>query len=100
MSEATSTTSFGTWLKEQRTENGMSLRELARQVDLSATYISRLENGQEGCRPSEDTILKVAKILSLKPTEVFIKAGRVPTAVKKAILADNGLFEKLFSEAN
>lgn len=91
MSEST----FGTWLKEQRQEAKLSLRELARQAELSATYISRLENGQEGCKPSEDTILKIAKILSLKPAKVFIQANRVPNAVKLAILADSDLFEKL-----
>lgn len=95
MSESTT---FGTWLKEQRTERGMSLRELARQAELSATYISRLENGQEGCKPSEETIIKIAQILGCKPSEVFIKAERVPTAVKVALLTDTKLFEKLCTQ--
>ena len=95
MSESTP---FGIWLKEQRTERGLSLRELARQADLSATYISRLENGQEGCKPSEDTIIKIAHILNRKPSEVFIKAERVPSIVKKALLTDTKLFEDLCNQ--
>lgn len=43
---------FGVWLKERREEQGMSLAELGKRANLSATYIFRLEQGNRH-NPSE-----------------------------------------------
>ena len=56
----------------------MGLRELARMVPISPTYLSKLERGQAS-PPREEKVRKIAEILACDPDELLAKAGRVST---------------------
>lgn len=52
---------FGDRLKRIRTGQGLSLRELARRVGVSGSYISQLEGNE--CRPSFSVLKRIAEVL-------------------------------------
>jgi len=76
---------FGERIKALRTTRGIGLRELARQVDLSAGYLSQLENGIAIGTPSEDTIRALAHALKTDETDLILHAGKMPTEVFDAV---------------
>ena len=53
---------FGQYIRELRTGKGITLREFARQLDVSPTYISQIEQGNFG-PPAEERIVRMAQIL-------------------------------------
>ena len=61
---------FGTWLREKRVQSQMSLRELAFQLDISPSYLAKVER-------NEETALVLTKIelacsiLNADPVEAF-----------------------------
>ena len=63
----------GTHVRRLRTQRGMSLRELARQTDFSASFISQLENGQVS--PSISSMEKIATALGVTMGEFFAAAA-------------------------
>jgi len=60
---------IGTRLKERRTAAGMSLREMAREADVSPSFLSQIENGKS--QPSVATLFSFARILGFKIDELF-----------------------------
>ncbi|PIC71149.1 hypothetical protein CSV77_03670 [Sporosarcina sp. P16b] len=55
---------FGEVIKVARTEKKLSLRELARRIDVSHPYLSQLENGHNN-NPSAEIIYKLADSLGI-----------------------------------
>jgi len=47
----------------------MSLRELARQIDVSPSFVSQIENGKS--QPSVSTLYSLAKLLNVSVDELF-----------------------------
>lgn len=62
---------FGKVLREMRDENQISQEKLAEYCDLDRTYISLLERGLR--QPTITTIFKLAKALSISPSELIAK---------------------------
>jgi transcriptional regulator with XRE-family HTH domain len=60
---------LGARLKELRQQAGLSLRELARQADVSPSLVSQIENGKS--RPSVTTLYTFARLLSVPVDELF-----------------------------
>src|SRR3954470_2106597 len=60
---------LGPRLKELRQQAGFSLRELARQADVSPSLVSQIENGKS--RPSVSTLYTFARLLSVPVDELF-----------------------------
>jgi transcriptional regulator with XRE-family HTH domain len=60
---------LGARLKELRQLAGMSLRELARQADVSPSLVSQIENGKS--RPSVSTLYTFARLLNVPVDELF-----------------------------
>ena len=60
---------IGTRLKERRVSAGMSLREMAREADVSPSFLSQIENGKS--QPSVATLFSFANILGVKIDELF-----------------------------
>ena len=54
----------------------MTLRELARQLDVSPTYVSQIEQGNFA-PPAEERVVRMAQILGLHPDELLARVGRV-----------------------
>lgn len=57
--------SFGSRIKELRTANGWTVRELAEQIGKTAGYISQIEG--RGEIPSPELICRFAAVFAVKP---------------------------------
>ncbi len=56
-------------LRDARSESGLSLRELAQRADVSASLLSKLENGK--LNPSVRTLHSIAEALSMPVSQLF-----------------------------
>lgn len=72
---------FGEIIKQWRLDLRFGLREAARQIGISATYLSRMENNKESV-PSEVVLGKMAKIYKKQVDEIFAIADRVPPEIE------------------
>lgn len=63
---------LGSRLKEIRLKSGLSLREIARQLDVSPSFISQIENGKS--QPSVATLYSFAKLLNV-PVDVLFQSS-------------------------
>lgn len=61
---------IGSVIHQLRAEKGLTLQELAKMTDLTAAYISKLEN--EKVSPSINTLKKLADALNVSLTEFFV----------------------------
>ena len=77
---------FGATIRELREKQGMSLRKFAAAVDISPTYVSKIER-DEFPPPGEERILTMAKILGQDSDWLLGLAGKVssdlPAIVQK-----------------
>jgi transcriptional regulator with XRE-family HTH domain len=69
----TSAPLVGAQLREKRSENGMSLRELARRLDVSPSLVSQIETGK--IQPSVRTLYAIVSELGLSLDEIFELVG-------------------------
>lgn len=60
---------LGARLRHARQEAGLSLRELARQLGVSASFVSQLENGKS--QPSVATLYSLAQLLDISIDQLF-----------------------------
>ena len=71
------TTTFGHQLRELRLNKEITLRDFAKRLGVTPTYVSQIE--QEYCRPPKANVVeKMAKILGQDVDEFLMLAGRVP----------------------
>lgn len=90
---------FGKHLRSLRLERKLGLRECAAKVNLSPTYLSRVETLEETCIPSEAALEGFARVLGVDFDELMHLAGRMPRAVTAMILGDLDLARKLRKRA-
>ena len=62
---------IGRRVRALRKKAGLTLRELAEEIDLSQGQLSRLENGQQSFKSA--TLLQLAEVLGVRPIEFFIE---------------------------
>ena len=75
---------FGDRLRTLRHQKGLNQRELADEVGVDFTYLSKIETGKMS-PPSQDTIRKLADVLDADLDELLVLAGRVPDDVKGGV---------------
>lgn len=68
---------FGRLVLRFREARGMSQQRLATEAGLSDGYISLIETGRRGARPSRDTVLALAQALGVPAVELLRAAGRL-----------------------
>jgi transcriptional regulator with XRE-family HTH domain len=88
---------IGDFIREQREQAQVSLRQLARLAGVSNPYLSQVERGLR--RPSAEILQQIAKGLRISAEQLYIHAGILETRygdtqVVAAILADPGLKER------
>lgn len=76
MEEQKGGASFGPAVRARRLEKGLGLRELARKVGMSATYLSKVER-EEFKPPAEEKVRAIAEALGDDPDELLALAGKV-----------------------
>lgn len=75
---------FGGYVREKRKEKDYGLREMAKMVGVSPTYLSKVERG-EFAPPAEDRVKKIAEILGCDPDELLAMAGKVSSELTDII---------------
>jgi transcriptional regulator with XRE-family HTH domain len=68
---------FGHYLRREREERDITLTELARRVDVSIAYLSRIEREREN-PPPDHLISALAGALRVPPDNLFAAARRLP----------------------
>lgn len=78
--------SFGDLLKHLRRKEGIGIKKLAPRLDISYTYLSKLENDK--IIPSKDVIERIAHYFRYDLDELLICADKVPDDIRR-ILREN-----------
>lgn len=60
---------FGEYIKNKRLEKGISLRELASKIGISASYMSDIEKGRRNA-PNKEKVDKIAEVLFYSEDEI------------------------------
>ena len=68
--------SFGALVRREREAKEIGLREMAKNIGISPTYLSKIERGDFD-PPAEDKVRKIAEIIGRDPDELLALAGRV-----------------------
>ena len=88
---------IGSYIREQREQAKISLRQLAQAAGVSNPYLSQIERGLR--RPSADILQQIARGLRISAEALYVQAGfledRPPgPGVRDAVLADPELTER------
>ena len=77
-------TKFGAYVRRVREGRGIGLREMARKIGVSATYVSMIER-DEFPPPAENKIKAIAEVLGLNVDELLAMAGKIPSDLVQII---------------
>jgi transcriptional regulator with XRE-family HTH domain len=69
---------FGEVIYEYRARKGLTLREFAKKLGKSPAFISMMEDNKNVGTAKEETLNKIAEILSINKKELFRLAEKVP----------------------
>jgi transcriptional regulator with XRE-family HTH domain len=89
--------SIGQYIREQREQAKISLRQLASAAGVSNPYLSQIERGLR--KPSAEILQQIAKGLRISAEALYVQAGiledrRPDSGVRAALLADPELSER------
>lgn len=87
---------FGERVRELRKAKNLSQRDLAVEVGVNFTYISKIENGKLEFSdfPSEKLIRRMAAALDGDEDELLLLADKVPETIRKRVLERPDAFRK------
>lgn len=78
--------SFGSWLKTNREARNVAQSSLAKQLDVTPSYLSKLEADLRA--PSSDFLEKLAKAMGVSSSTLYLRAGRLPPALHQQAMHD------------
>ena len=89
--------SIGEYIREQREQAKISMRQLAQSAGVSNPYLSQIERGLR--KPSADILQQIAKGLRISAEALYVQAGiledrSADSGVRSALLADPQLSER------
>jgi transcriptional regulator with XRE-family HTH domain len=89
--------SIGEYIKQQREQAKISLRQLAEQAGVSNPYLSQIERGLR--KPSAEILQQIAKGLRISAEALYVQAGILEdrpgeSGVRSALLTDPQLTER------
>ena len=89
--------SIGSYIREQREQAKISIRQLAQAAGVSNPYLSQVERGLR--RPSADILQQIAKGLRISAEALYVQAGILDDkpaekTVTDAIMADTEITER------
>jgi transcriptional regulator with XRE-family HTH domain len=79
--------SFGARIQQLRRERGMTQRQVAAELGIDFTYLSKLENDR-GEPPGEETVRRLAQLFEVDAEELLAKAGKIPTELRERAQGD------------
>ena len=74
---------FGAFIRREREAKGLSLRDMAKKIKVSPTFLSKVET--EDWKPGEEKLRKIAEVIGCDPDDLMARAGRVPTELSEII---------------
>ena len=74
MSNSIDTLNFHEWVRKQLVETGWSMRELARQANVSHSLVAKVMSGQQ---PSWEFCAAIAGPFEVSPIEILLRAGKL-----------------------
>jgi transcriptional regulator with XRE-family HTH domain len=88
---------IGEFIREQRQQGQVSLRQLARLAGVSNPYLSQIERGLR--KPSAEILQQIAKGLRISAEQLYVRAGFLEfregnQELVAAVLADDDLGER------
>jgi transcriptional regulator with XRE-family HTH domain len=75
---------FGAFIRRKREVKEIGLREMAKMIGISPTYLSRIER-DEFPPPAEDRVIAIAEIIECDADELLARAGRVSSEISDII---------------
>lgn len=92
-----SVNSIGEYIREQREQAKISLRQLSQAAGVSNPYLSQIERGLR--KPSAEILQQIAKGLRISAEALYVQAGILEdspadSGVRSALLADPNLTER------
>src|SRR5208283_4923736 len=92
-----SVNSIGDYIREQREQAKISLRQLSQAAGVSNPYLSQIERGLR--KPSAEILQQIAKGLRISAETMYVQAGILEdkpadSGVRSALLADPSLSER------
>jgi transcriptional regulator with XRE-family HTH domain len=89
--------SIGEYIREQREQARISMRQLAQAAGVSNPYLSQIERGLR--KPSADILQQIAKGLRISAEALYVQAGiledrQADSGVRSALLTDPQLTER------
>ena len=89
--------SIGEYIREQREQAKISLRQLSQAAGVSNPYLSQIERGLR--KPSAEILQQIAKGLRISAEAMYVQAGILEdqpadSGVRSALLADPALSER------
>jgi len=75
---------FGAYTRREREGKDIGLREMAKMIQVSPTYLSKVER-DEFPPPAEDKVRAIAKILGCDVDDLLARAGRVSSEITDII---------------
>ena len=92
-----SSAAIGEFIRDQRQQAQVSLRQLARLAGVSNPYLSQIERGMR--RPSAEILQQIAKALRISAEQLYVHAGFLDVRegnleLVAAILGDTALTER------
>jgi transcriptional regulator with XRE-family HTH domain len=82
---------FTALIKQGRQKNYLSLRDAAKKLGISFTYLSKLEHGKE--QPSQRLCLEIAFLYRLPEKDLLFAAKKVPIEMFDWIFASRENFD-------
>ena len=88
---------FGSRIRELRQAKNLTLRDVAKKVKVTFTYVSKIENQKLsfGEFPSNEMILKLARALDADPDELLLLAKKIPDMIRKRVLQRPDAFRRI-----
>ena len=75
---------FGAFIRREREAREIGLREMAKMIGVSPTYMSKVER-DEYPPPAEDKVKAIAKIIGCDADDLLARAGRVSSDLSDII---------------
>jgi transcriptional regulator with XRE-family HTH domain len=75
---------FGAYIRREREAREIGLREMAKMIGVSPTYLSKVER-DEFQPPAEDKVKAIAKIIECDADDLLARAGRVSSDLSEII---------------
>lgn len=75
---------FGAFIRGERMAREIGLREMAKMIGVSPTYLSKVER-DDFPPPAEDKVRAIAKVIECDADELLARAGRVSADISTII---------------